>query len=144
LSIVGLPFSCCSNKLSASAACASITNTEIIVLIERFYHQEMLSLASEKYFSYATLQKSCNVYLLNRMVFFMLSDFEKIQQERKAYLRNVDSATFSHISFPVCIKKTNFCLGTPCTVTTCVTYNFYECHRIYFGRFLFSLIIKFK
>jgi hypothetical protein len=41
------------------AACASITNTEMIDLIERFYHQKMLILAVEKNFRSATLQKAC-------------------------------------------------------------------------------------
>jgi hypothetical protein len=47
----GLPFWYCSKKLSPSAACTSITNNEMIVLIESFYHQKMLILASEKKFS---------------------------------------------------------------------------------------------
>ncbi len=53
----GLPFWCSSKKPWPSGACASITNTEIIALTERFYYQEMMILASEKKFPYVTLRK---------------------------------------------------------------------------------------
>jgi hypothetical protein len=41
-------FSYCSKKVSPWAACASIINTEMIALLQPFYHQKMLISASEK------------------------------------------------------------------------------------------------
>ncbi len=64
---------CCSKKLQPSAVCASIINTEIIVLTKPFYHQEILIQASEKNLRCTALQKSCtenDFYTCGRRSFY--------------------------------------------------------------------------